>query len=83
MTNTQGGLLSEFLYWREVNAKPPPNSSSKAYILEKITNSARPRSYLIQTDSRQIRRSRAKEKLAPPSIALAPCRRAEITPSHA
>ena len=59
-----GRLPRDFLYGRKVSAKPPPNSSSKAYILGKIINSASPRSYLIKTDSRQIRRSRAKEKLA-------------------
>ena len=48
-----------------VYAKPPPTSSSKAWIQGKVIGSAGPRSYLIDTGVSQIRRNRIQVQSAP------------------
>ena len=60
-----------------VYAKPPPNSSSKAWI--QVVGPAGPRSYLIDTGNRQIRRNRVQVQPAPPRYTgtSPPCDRAE------
>ena len=62
-----------------VYAKPPPNSSSKAWIQGKVVGPAGPRSYLIDTGNRQIRRTRVQVQLALPRYMSTspPCNRAE------
>ncbi|XP_031569046.1 uncharacterized protein K02A2.6-like [Actinia tenebrosa] len=48
-----------------VYAKPPPSSTAKAWIPGQVVGNAGPRSYLINTGSRQIRRNRVQVTLAP------------------
>ena len=58
-----------------VYAKPPPVSTSKAWIPGKIVSSTGPRSYIINTATRPIRRNRVQIKPAPPKVS-------SITPNH-
>ena len=46
-------------------AKPPPTSSTKAWIQGKVVGRAGPRSYLIDTGNRQIKRNHIQVQLAP------------------
>ena len=58
-----------------VYAKPPPASSTKAWIQGKVIGAAGPRSYLIDTGASQIRRNRVQ-------VQLAPSPNTQDTPSH-
>lgn len=58
-----------------VYAKPPPASSTKAWIQGKVIGAAGPRSYLIDTGASQIRRNRVQ-------VQLAPLPHTQDTPSH-
>ena len=61
-----GPPLPELPSGSYVYAKPPPNSSAKAWIPGEIVGPAGPRSYFIWTGVSQIRRNRVQVQLAPP-----------------
>lgn len=52
-----------------VYARPPPSSTNKAWIPARVTGSAGPRSYNLETGGREIRRNRAQIRVSPsPSV---------------
>ena len=48
-----------------VSTKPPPTSSAKAWIPGQVVGPAGPRSYLVDTGGRQIKRNRIQVQVAP------------------